>query len=198
MVLLAGATARSARAQAKLFDVHGAILAGGMTGRGAATDLFQQTEGAAFAAELGVRVLVMDFSMRFQQMVNSGGSGGTLLSAMLGPSLEIPVKRGGRDAQGKQKPPEVVIRPGLAAGLVFGTLLPVKAPLSNDQLAGKGLLTMARFGVERMFGPILGVGAEVEGGYHYLLGASGAANGNDYSSGWQLGGFATLAFHLGL
>jgi hypothetical protein len=38
----------------------------------------------------------------------------------------------------------------------------------------------------------------MEGGYHYLLGASGAANGNDYSSGWQLGGFATLAFHLGL
>ena len=199
---LAVASTAKARAQAKLFDVHGAILAGGMTGRGSSSappDLFHQTEGAAFAAEVGARLLVVDLSLRFQQMVNSGGSGGTLLSAMFGPSLEIPVKRGGRDAQGKQKPPEVVIRPSMAAGLVFGTLVPVKAPLTDAQLAGKGLLTMARFGVERMFGPILGVGAQIEGGYHYLLGASGVLNGaKDHSSGWQLGGFATLAFHLGL
>lgn len=199
--LLTATSAGGTPAQAKLFDLHGAILAGGMTGRGTnsgAPDLFHQTEGGAFAAELGARLLVVDFSIRFQQMVNSGGTGGTLLTALFGPSLEIPVKGGGQDAQGRQRPPEVVLHPSLVAGLVFGTLVPVDPPLTNAQLAGKGFLTMGRFGVERMFGPILGVGAEIEGGYHYLLGASGVANGKDHSAGWQLGAFATVAFHLGV
>ena len=42
------------------------------------------------------------------------------------------------------------------------------------------------------------VGGEVEGGYHYLVGASGVVNGKDHSSGWQMGVFGTVAFHLGI
>lgn len=201
VALLVGLAATPAFARGKLIDLHGSVLAGGMTGRGSDSttpDLFHQTEGAGFGLELGARLLVLDFSMRFLQMVNTGGSGGTMLTALLGPSIEIPITGGGIDSNGKQRPPELVIRPGVAGGLCFGTLGPVDPPLTNDQLAGKGLLLMGRFAVERMFGPILGVGAELQGGYHYLVGASGVANGKDTSSGWQVGLFGTVSFHLGV
>ncbi len=199
-VLLAGA-ADKARAQGKLIDLHGAILGGGMIGRGSGgnQDLFYQTQGAGFGAEVGARLLVLDLSIRFLQMVSPDGYRGTLLSALVGPSIEIPVVHGGKDKQGKTLPPKVVVRPGLAAGFGLGTLVPVKPPLTNDQLAGKGLLIMGRFAVERMFGPVIGIGAEIQGGYHYLFGANAEINGQqDSSSGWQMGGFGTLAIHLGV
>lgn len=201
LVVLAVGVSRPSEARAKLVDLHGAVLAGGMTGRGndpGIVDLFEQNEGAGFGLELGARLLVLDFSMRFMQTVNTGGTGGTVLTALLGPSVEIPVMGGGQDADGTQRSPVLVIRPGLAGGLCFGTSGPVDPPLTNDQLAGKGLLAVGRFAVERMFGPILGVGGEVQGGYHYLVGASNTVNGKDNSSGWQMGVFGTLAFHLGI
>lgn len=199
-VILCVAAAGEARAQGKLVDLHGALLMGGMTGGGSnsSADMYHQIAGGGFAAELGVRLLLVDFSLRFQQMLDSGGAGGTVLSALLGPSIEIPVIGGGRDDQGRARPAQVVIRPSLAAGLVLGTREPIDLPLNNDQLAGKGFLTMGRFAVERMFGRFLGVGAELEAGYHYLLGHTGVINSNDHSSGWQLGAFATVAFHLGV
>ncbi|MEP6653837.1 MAG: hypothetical protein ABJA82_10780 [Myxococcales bacterium] len=200
LALIAGLNSH-AHARGKLVDLHGAVLAGGMTGRGsdsATPDLFHQTEGAGMGLELGARLLVLDFSLRFMQTINTHGAGGTVLSALFGPSLEIPLIGGGQDSSGNELPPELVIRPAVAAGLCFGTLVPVDPPLTNDQLAGKGLLVVGRFAVERMFGQILGVGGEVQAGYHYLVGASGLVNGQDHSSGWQMGIFGTLAFHLGV
>lgn len=193
------ATAGDASAQGKLIDLHGAILGGGMLGRGSGgdQDLFKQTQGAGFGVEAGVRLLVLDLSIRFLQMVSLEGYRGTMLTALIGPSVEIPVVHGGKDKQGKDLPPKVVVRPGLAAGFAFGTLVPVKPPLTNDQLAGKGLLVMGRFAVERMFGRVIGVGGEIQGGYHYLFGKSGVVNA-EHSSGWQMAGFGTLAFHLGI
>jgi hypothetical protein len=59
-------------------------------------------------------------------------------------------------------------------------------------------LITARFAVERMFGPIVGVGGEVQGGYHYFFGANSPINGKDHSGGWQVGAFGTLAVHFGV
>ena len=190
-----------AHARAKLIDLHLAILGGGMTGDGTAKvppDFFHQTRGPGLGAELGLRLVIIDLSIRFLQMLGSDGRQGTLTSIMLGPMVEIPVKGGGKDAFGNSRPPQVVVRPGLVAGVGFGTPAPVSPPLSADQISGKGLMVLGRFAVERMFGPIFGLGAEVQGGYHYFLGASGLATGNDRSSGWQLAGFGTLAFHFGI
>lgn len=198
MVGALGGAAGRAHAQGKLFDLHGAILAGGMVGRGsdsAIPDFFHQTQGPGFGAEVGVRLLVVDLSIRLVQMVGSHGRQGTLSSIMLGPMVEIPVKGGGTDASGRARSPKVVVRPGLGIGLGFGTPAPVMPPLSAAQISAKGLLVMGRFAVERMFGPIVGVGAEIDGGYHYLTG--GVLNGHDNSSGWQMAGFGTLAFHFG-
>ena len=48
------------------------------------------------------------------------------------------------------------------------------------------------------FGGSSAVAGEVQGGNNALGGASGVVNGKDHSSGWQLGFFGTLAFHLGV
>jgi hypothetical protein len=189
-----------ARARGKLVDFHGAALAGPVIGGGAAgaADIFRRTQGVGFGIELGARILVIDLSIRFLQTTGASGIQGTLSSALIGPSLEFPVKGGGYDLGGKPRPPLIVIRPALAAGVGFGTPSPVDPPLSDAQIAGKGLMIVGRFAVERMFGPVFAVGGEVQGGYHYFIGASGEINGNDHSDGWQLGIFGTVAFHLGI
>ena len=179
----------------------GSVLLGGMTGGGTdakTPDFFRQSQGAGFGAELGARLLILDVSIRFLQMVGPHGYGGTVLTGLVGPMMEIPVLSGGMDMLGRPRPPKVVVRPGLAAGLAFGTDQPVDPPLDNAQLASKGLLVIGRFGVERMFGPILGVGGELQGGYHYMFGAHSAVNSKDHSDGWQGSLFGTVSFHLGL
>lgn len=203
LALLAGGGAQAQIGGGKLLDLHGSVLLGGMTGRGTdggTPDFFRQTQGAGFGAELGARLLILDLSIRFLQMLGPDGYGGTVLTALLGPMMEIPVQSGGTDLQGKPRPPKVVVRPGLAAGLAFGTNNPVDPPLNNAQLASKGLVVVGRFGVERMFGPILGLGGEIQGGYHYMFGAQSAINSStkDHSAGWQLSLFGTVSFHLGV
>src|SRR5205814_8155952 len=96
--------------------------------------------------------------------------GGTLsYIPMLCPSIEIPVGH------------RLVLRPGLAAGFGFGTPGPAHAPLSADQISAKGLLVMGRLGVERFFGPVVGLSVHAEGGYHYFIGGSGLINGTSAS-----------------
>ena len=199
------AVAGDARAEGRIIDLHGELLTGVMTGRGsdkAAPDFFRQTQGPGFGFEVGVRLLVLDLNVRFVQMIGSDGREGTLtLLPMFGPSLEIPLISGGTDLLGKRRPPKLVLRPGVAAGLGFGTPAPVHGALSADQISAKGLIVMGRCGVERFFGPFVGLEAHIEGGYHYLLGGEGIVNGtsaSDHSQGWQLGAFGGVVLHLGI
>jgi len=184
---------RAARADdGRFLDVHGAVLVGGVSGGGSATgapDFFRQIRGPGVGAEVGIRLLILDLSFRFLQTFDTSGRGGTIsYIPMLGPSVEIPVAR------------HLVLRPGLAAGFGFGTPGPAHAPLTADQISAKGLLVMGRLGVERFFGPVFGLAAHVEGGYHYFIGGSGLINGSsvsDHSSGWQMGAFGSAVIHLG-
>jgi hypothetical protein len=200
LAALAGAAvclggARAAQARAKLLDLHVGAVAGGMTGRGvdnSTPDFFHLAQGPAFGAEVGLRFLVLDLSIRFVQLVDSSGRAGTLSTVMFGPSVEIPiVSRGER--------PVLLLRPGIGVGFGFGTPLPVDLPLSNDQISGKGLLVVGRFQVERMFGPVFGLGVEAQGGYHYFFGADATVNDQkSHSSGWQIAAFGMLTFHFGI
>lgn len=191
----------AARAEAKLVDLHGGLLAGGMTGGGSSTpraDVFGEIQGGGLGTELGVRLLVLDLSIRFIQMAGVKGHHGTLLSAMFGPSVEIPVVGGGVDMLGRPRPPKVLVRPSIAGGFGFATLGPVSIPITNEQLDSKGLLVVGRFAVERMYGRFWGLGGSLEGGYHYFFGANSPINGPDHSNGWQLAAFGTVTFHLGV
>lgn len=184
---------REARADdGRFIDVHAALLAGGLTGGGSAgtADFFHQISGPGLGAELGLRLLIVDLSFRFMQTFDSDGRGGTLsYIPMLGPSIELPVAR------------HLVLRPAVAAGFGFGTPGPAHAPLSADQISAKGLLVVAKLGVERFFGPVFGLAVHAEGGYHYFIGGSGLINGtaaSDHSSGWQMGLFGSAVLHLGI
>ena len=207
LVVLAGVTViepRSASAQSRThwLDLYGQVVAGGTTGGGTAhgtTDFFDSSEGFASGVNLGIRLFVFDLSLRFLQMIDGNGASSTLSSALLGSALEIPLVRGGEDAFGRPRPPVVVLRPGLGAGFGLGTPAPVHLPIDNAQLSAKGLLVVARCGVERMFGPYFGIGAEAEGGYHYLFGQAATINSsNDRSQGWQLAIFTTFTAHFGV
>jgi len=195
----------SAHADGRIVDLHGAVVAGGMTGWGngatGSPDFFREAQGPGFGAELGVRLLVLDLSVRFLQMVGSNGREGTLSTVMFGPTLEIPIEGGRVDTAGHRRPAKTVLRPSLAAGVGFGTPAPVNPPLSADQISGKGFLTTARFGIERFFGPVFGLEAHAEAGYHYFLGGQGLINGSrvdDHSSGGHVGLFAGAVLHLGI
>ncbi len=202
--VVAAGMSSSARAQTKTkwVDLYGSVLVGGTTGGGTARgapDFFDASEGFASGVNLGVRLFVVDFSLRFLQMIDSHGASSTLSTALLGSSLEIPLVGGGQDIAGHPRRVEVVLRPGLGAGFALGTPAPVHLPIDNAQLSAKGFLVQGSCGVERLFGPYFGIGATLEGGYHYLFGQSATLNSSsDRSQGWQLAIFTTFTGHFGV
>lgn len=200
---LAGAPA-VARAEGRIIDLHGGLVLGVLDGGGnggpGTPDFFSATRGAGFGAELGLRLLVVDVSIRFVQMLGSKGREGTLSTLMLGPVFEIPIQGGEVDTAGHRRALKTVLRPALNAGLGFGTPAPVSPPLTADQISGKGFLANARFGIEHFLQPWFGLEAHVEGGYHYFIGGEGVINGTsvkDHSSGGQFGLFGGAVLHLG-
>lgn len=189
----------------RIIDLHGGLMTGAMTGWGnggvGSPDFFHQVQDPGLGVELGLRVLVLDLSIRFVQMFGTDGRGGTLSTIMFGPTLEIPLLGGGTDVDGHPRLAKLVLRPGLAAGVGLGTPAPVNPPLSADQISGKGFLGVARCGIERFFGPWFGLEGHVEGGYHYFIGGEGLVNGTDmkgHSSGGQIALFGSAVLHLGL
>ena len=205
-VAVAGALAVApvvVRAEGRFVDLHGGLVLGGIVGGGnggpSTPDFFSGGRGG-FGAEIGLRLLVMDLSIRFVQMLGSNGREGTLSTIMLGPMFEIPVLGGDLDTASHRRPVKLVLRPGVTAGLGFGTPAPVNPPLSADQISGKGFLANAVFGAEYFVQPWFGLEAHVEGGYHYFVGGEGVLNGaavQDHSSGGQVGLFGGAILHLG-
>src|SRR5262249_22171555 len=130
-LLLLGA-ARPARA--RMIDLHAGALAGAMTGWGSdakTPDFFSKTRGPLARAEVGVKLLVFDLSVRFLQVFDSHGASGTLSEALLGFQIDVPLDDA-KTPDGKEK---VIFRPGLNGGFGFGTPAPVKPPLSADQIS---------------------------------------------------------------
>ena len=72
------------------------------------------------------------------------------------------------------------------------------APVTNEQLAGKGFRRATGSRYEYFLNPFMGVGGEVQFGYHYLVGASGTVNNSaDHSSGYHIMALGSFIFHLG-
>jgi hypothetical protein len=164
----------------------------------AQTDFFQQVRGPAAGVELGVRLLVLDLSARFLQAFDGGGRQGTLSQVSLAFVLAIPVDNRGTDATGHPRPGATYICPSANVGFGLGTLGPISPPLTNDQIAQKGLLAGGSVGVQHFFGKFFSVEGRVEGGYHYFFGAQQALNAQAASSGWQIAGLGLATFHLGV
>ena len=160
--------------------------------RSVVPDFFRQSAGPGFGFELGARLLVIDLSMSFLQLMDSNGLSGTLIQVLLGTEIDIPV--------GQPKLPNGqsvnILHAGVVGGVALGTGAPVSFPINNEQVADKGLVSRFRFGYEYFLNPFMGVGAQLDFGYHYFL-AGQPINGMDHASGFHIIGLGNLTFHLG-
>ncbi len=179
-----------------MIDLRLAGNAGGMVGWGTTPktpDFFEQARGPGFGFELGLKLLVFDFSVSFLQIVKDGGLSGTLIQGLVGTEIDIPAGHSKLD-NGQSAH---VLHTGLVGGVALGTGAPVMLPVTNNQLADKGVLFRFRFGYEYFLNPFMGVGGHLDFGYHYFLGGQAVNNTADHSVGYQGMLMADFTFHLG-
>ena len=81
-------------------------------------------------------------------------------------------------------------------GVALGTAAPVMLPVTNDQLADKGFVSAPAVGYEFFLNPFMGVGGNLDFGYHYFLGGE-AVNRRRTTRRAIHGRLATFTFHLG-
>ena len=194
-VLLA-ALAMPAAAEARLIDLRLGANAGGMFGWGTTPnthDMYRHAAGPGIGVEGGLKLLIFDASVGVFQILKEGMSA-TLITGLVGVDVDLPA--------GNTKLPNGesvhVIHTGAAAGVVLGTNDIAMPPVMNDQLAGKGFTSRYRLAYEYFLNPFMGVGGEVQFGYHYLVGASGTVNNSaDHSSGYHIMALGSFIFHLG-
>jgi hypothetical protein len=199
LVVLFGMVLAAPRAQARLLDLHAGGHVGGLTGWGTTDntpDFFDRRKGGGAGVDVGVKLLVLDLSLSFTQLFG----GGTLSQALLAVTFDIPVgSLVFQDGVEKGKSRNV-IRPILSAGAAIGTPEPVNPPLDNSQISDKGFVSYFGVGYEFFINEFMGVGAQVDYGYHYFFGGEKTmlSPTQTHSAGYQLDGWATLTFHLGI
>jgi hypothetical protein len=193
---LMAAIAVPAVAEARVMDLRLSGNAGGMFGWGTTSgtqDMFREASGAGFGFEAGFKLVIFDFAVSMMQMLRSDGVGATLLQGTFGTEVDFPAGRmklpNGQSAQ--------IIHAGFAGGVVLGTNDPAVYPVTNDQLADKGVIGRFRVGYEFFLNEFMGIGAQGDFGYHYLLGGQAINNTQDHSTGYHLVGLAHFTFHLG-
>jgi hypothetical protein len=221
-IVLAAVAAAPRLAQARFLDLHVGLRAGGLTGRGSGSsperrDFFERVRGPAAGFELGVKLLVLDLSLSFTQVLGGKGeigdpgrplagrsSGvigepgeslgagtslgtGTLTTLLLGFEMEFKL------------PAQLLLRPRVAGGFGLGTQHPFAPPLRNDDVSHKGLVAEAQVPLEHYFNPFLAAGVEVAAGFHYFLGGNLVVNDSqNWSSGLQFRALLALTAHLGI
>jgi len=194
-VALLGAIAVPAVAEGRVMDLRLSGDAGGMFGWGTTAntqDMFRQAAGPGFGFEAGFKLVIFDVSASLLQIVKDGFSA-TLLQGLVGVEVDFPAGQtklsNGQSAH--------IIHSGFAGGVVLGTNAPANFPVTNDQLADKGIVSRFRVGYEYFLNEFMGVGVQGDFGYHYLLGGQAVNNTQDHSSGYHLIGLAHFTFHLG-
>ena len=196
-IAFAAAVAWPAAAEARVLDLRLSANAGGMFGWGTTSgtqDMFRQAAGPGFGVEAGLKLLIFDFSVNVLQIVKNGGLSATLIQGLFGTDVDIPAGHAKlENGQSVQ-----VVHTGIEAGVVLGTGAPAMLPVTNDQLADKGFVARARGAYEYFLNPFMGVGAELDFGYHYLLGGAAVNETQDHSSGYHIVGLANFTFHLGI
>jgi hypothetical protein len=194
LALVLGGTLLAARpAEARLIDLYAGATAGGLAGWGTTPhtpDFFDTTRGGGVGFDLGLKLLVFDFSTSFFQTFNSSGASGTLIQFLLGTELDIPLGEAKLpDGQSQQ-----VLEPEIAGGFGFGTPGPVSPPLTDSQVSAKGVVANATVGYEYFLNPFIALGAKGTFGYHYFFGGDVVNSVEGHSSGYHVSG---LTFHLG-
>ena len=139
--VLAAALAAPAAAEARLIDLRASAQAGGMFGWGqssVAPDFFARARGPGFGFELGARLLVIDLSMSFLQLLDSDGLSRDAAAGPARASRSIS-RSDSRSCPPARAPTSCTLAsPG---GLALGTGAPVRFPINNEQVADKGVVS---------------------------------------------------------
>jgi hypothetical protein len=195
-LVLVAALAAPRPAEARLVDLYAGATAGGLAGWGTTPntpDFFDTTRGGGVGFDLGLKLLVFDFSANFFQTFNGSGAAGTLIQFLLGTEVDIPLG----DLKLPDGQSQQVLKPEIAGGFGFGTPGPVSPPLNDSQVSAKGVVANASIGYEYYFNPFVAVGAVGTFWYHYFFGGDEVNGTSGHSSGYHLMGLGTLTFHLG-
>jgi hypothetical protein len=200
-VALAGAAALallvSRPAQARVVDLYARATAGGVTGWGTTKntpDFFDSTRGPGVGFDMGLKLLFVDLSTSFLQVLSGSGTSGTLVQLLLWGAVDVPLGSA-RLADGE---PVQVLQPKLAGGFGFGTPGVAKAPFNDAQISAKGIVGDAILGYSYSLDPLVAVGAQATFGYHYFFGGDVVNGSESHSSGYHVVALATVTFHLGL
>jgi hypothetical protein len=194
--VLVAALAAARPAEARLVDLYAGATAGGMAGWGTTPntpDFFDTTRGGGVGFDLGIKLLVFDFSANFFQTFNGSGAAGTLIQFLLGTEIDIPLG----DAKLPDGQSQNVLKPEVAGGFGFGTPGPVSPPLTDSQVSAKGAVINGTIGYEYYLNPFMAIGAQGTFGYHYFFGGDEVNGVSGHSSGYHLMGLGTFTFHLG-
>ncbi|HVV52738.1 MAG TPA: hypothetical protein VHO06_23965 [Polyangia bacterium] len=194
--LALGALLAARPAQARLVDLYAGATAGGVAGWGTTPntpDFFNTTRGGGVGFDLGLKLLVFDVQANFFQTFDGNGAAGTLIQLLLGTEVDIPLG----DAKLPDGQSQNVLRPEISGGFGFGTPGPVSPPLTDSQVAAKGVVANATVGYEYYLDPFIAVGAQATFGYHYFFDGDAVNGVASHSSGYHLLGLGTLTFHLG-
>jgi len=197
-IVLGSALLAARPAEARLIDLYAGATAGGMAGWGTTPgtpDFFDTTRGGGVGFNLGLKLLIFDFSTNFFQTFNGSGAAGTLIQFLLGTEVDIPL--GGAKLPDGQS--QNVLEPEIAGGFGFGTPGPVNPPLNDSQVSAKGFVANAIVGYEYFFNPFIAIGAKGTFGYHYFFDGDvvNSPSVQDHSSGYHVSALGTLTFHLG-
>ncbi len=182
-------------AQARLVDLYAGGTAGGLTGWGSAPtrDFFAVTKGGGVGFDLGMKLLFIDVSASFLQVLNGSGASGSLIQLLLGGEVDVPLGR----AKLHDGEPQKLLKPKLAAGFGFGTPSPLSGPLTDAQISAKGVVADAILGYEYFVDPFVALGVEGTFGWHYFFGGDVVNSVQTSSSGYHVIGLGTVTFHLG-
>lgn len=195
-LVLGGVSWASRPAEARFIDLYAGATAGGLAGWGTTPktpDFFDTTRGGGLGFDLGLKLLVFDFSTSFFQTFNGSGASGTLIQFLLGTEVDIPLGEARLpDGQSQQ-----VLEPEIAGGFGFGTPGPVSPPLTDSQVSAKGVVANATVGYEYFLNPFIAIGAKGTFGYHYFFGGDVVNAVEGHSAGYHVSGLGTLTFHLG-
>jgi hypothetical protein len=195
-IVLGAALAAARPAEARLIDLYAGATAGGVAGWGTTPntpDFFKTTRGGGVGFDLGMKLLIFDFSANFFQTFNGSGAAGTLIQFLLGTEVDVPIGQA-RLPDGQS---QNVLKPEIAGGFGFGTPGPVSPPLDDSQVSAKGFVANGSLGYEYYFNPFVAVGAVGTFGYHYFFGGDVVNSAEGHSSGYHVIGLGTLTFHLG-
>jgi hypothetical protein len=185
----------SAAAEARMLDLRAGGRVGGAVGWGSnsAPDFYDSHSGPGGGFQLGAKLLVLDLSVNFTQLFN----GATISEGLLGFTFDIPVGNlVFQDGLEKGKSRNV-IRPVINAGFQINTPSTVHLPIDDAQLYQKGFTSNFGGVYEFFVNEFIGVGAQVDYGWHYFL-AGGKATSSAHSPGYHFDGFANVMFHLGV